>query len=87
MIDGEFRRVYRARLGSYIAYALKDGGAWRWMITFEGMTILDGIKSTLIDAKHSAENTYGPTLNPGTQMTLSEATQDARQADNSGLPF
>lgn len=83
MIDGAFQTVYRARLGSYLGYAFKERGAWRWGIAFNGTTILDGIKGTLIDAKHRVENAYGP--NGPRQMTISEATPDGQ--DDGDAPF
>lgn len=71
-IDGEFRRVYRARLtDDAYAYAFRERGAWRWGIVWNGQTLIDGVRGTLIDAKHSAENAMIVPKSPE-QMRLPE---------------
>lgn len=80
-IDGEFLRVYRVHVGTFMLYAFKRGNAWRWGIAMHGTTIQDGTRGTLIASKHAAELAYGDG-NPPRQTTISEATSERRSGDD-----
>lgn len=78
-IDSRMVTAYRARVGSFFLYAVREGASWRWGVSMHGATIIDGTTGTMIDGKHRAERAYRDYGGQPPQMKIGESDERKRE--------